>query len=94
MNILRKIKQEIRKTFKFQPLPPPRSYLPPEMTTIRLAEVKAGDTIVVSLPRFVMMDREECEKIEQTIRRELKMPEGVNVAVFFGQVDIFHLRKI
>ena len=64
------------------------------MITIRLAEVKAGDTIVVSLPRIEIMDQAESAKVEQSVRDELKMPEGVNVAVFFGQVDIYHLRKV
>lgn len=71
-----------------------RNYLPPELVTIRIAEVKAGDTLIVSLPRVAVVDQADSDRIEASIRAELKMPEGVNVAVFFGQVDIHHIRKI
>lgn len=69
-------------------------WLKGQLQTIRIAEVKPGDTVVVSLPRIEIMDQAESDKIEQSVRNELKMPEGVNVAVFFGQVEIFHLRKV
>jgi hypothetical protein len=69
-------------------------YVASQLQSIRIAEVKPGDTIVVCLPRIDIMDKEQSEKVEKSIRDELKMPEGVNVAVFFGQVDIYHLRKI
>jgi len=94
---MNRLLERIRAVLKPKPKQyvPPRQWIaPPEVNLLRIAEVKPGDTLIVSLPRIEVMDQAESDKIEKAVRDELKMPEGVNVAVFFGQVEIFHLRKV